>query len=187
MGTPVEPIEYAADCLTCFAAGKAPKIAHLVFRNVNKCPLSERTIPNDIEFLLTQIIGSPCAWQYIDDLYAITLTYTPTYSQIYAKFQPYYPFFGCTIEVTCVKDFGNELTEGTCAWDVWGWGGAAHFWWLNDEIPGLLCETMGFHPGPGNLFDKTPTIENMADYRIANPRDKTNCLFRVDTTIISPP
>lgn len=35
-----------------------------------------------------------------------------------------------------------------------------------------------------NLFDKTETIEDMADYRIANKRDKTNVLFRVCTAVI---
>jgi hypothetical protein len=103
-------------------------------------------MPNDKEFILTQIIGSPCAWQFVDDTYVLSLEVTADYTLLYCHFTELgSDFFGNTIYAPCMKNFTNEIEETACGL-VWGWGGTANVWFNDDPIPGFLCETMGFSP-----------------------------------------
>lgn len=194
MGIPVEPIEYGFDCtacLSCFPPGKTPKYVTARFSNIIKCgpgPLPEP--PNNQNFILTQTgIYAPCEWSNYkhgetpewkvyyyagwggDDRSVLGMGYTPMPC----------PVFNAYTEEQCATGFPWNFIY--CPDNFYGEGmGVVSF--TADPAPEILTETMGFHPGINNLYEKTPTIADLADYRIANKLDKTNILCRVCTAII---
>lgn len=183
MGTPVELIEYGNDCLFCFLIDKTPKIRWCKFKYIVKCLPEYPDPPNDRIFALYQNPVNPCLWHVTtDDGWHIELenysAETRLILDFYNTLNLHYFFAMAT--TPCAQKIFNE---SFCP-DYGAEGGFGIVWPNYDPIPWTLCEILGFHPGESNLYDKTTTIANMADYRIANKLDKTNVLLRVDTTVI---
>jgi hypothetical protein len=194
MGIPVGTIEYGFDCTACafcFPPGKTPKYIVVKFMAISKCyehPGPDP--PNGVDFFLTQkSISDPCKWSNYfhgespiwdvyyyagygnDDPSVLGMGYTPGPT----------PVFNAYIGDACGTIFPYNFIE--CPDYPYG-DGSGEVSFLADPIPVDLTETKALHPGESNLYEKTPTIENLADYRIANKQDKTNVLCRVCVPII---
>lgn len=188
MGIPVLPPEYSSlECSYCFDAGTCPLHIYAAFNGIKKCvpgdPFTEA--PNGVLFTLTRNPSAYCYWcsdmgtswyaEYAssNSSSALTLKYGPP---------PGFLAFGQTIYIKCQTSFINQAS---CSYPSSHWySGTGTAYLFPDTIPPTLCDTMGLHPGESNLYHKTPTIENLADYRLANRRDKTNVLCRVCTPIV---
>lgn len=194
MGIPIEEPEYGfncTSCLFCMPIGKTPKYITARFSEIIKCgpgPLPDP--PNNQNFILTQTgISAPCEWSnYLhgetptwkvyyyagwgdDDRSVLGMGYTP--SSV--------PVFNAYTEEQCATIFPANFIY--CPDNFYGEGmGVVSF--TADPAPEILTETMGMHPGPANVYEKTMTIADLADYRIANKLDKTNVLCRVCTAVI---
>lgn len=196
MGIPVSEPDYGEDCLACWAAGRTPRTAYAVFTGVPTCPYYPETVPNNVPLAMSQTVEDPCGWDtgpltswrasYATSETAafLGLTYNPT-GQCYYWQQA----FGM-----CRSEFvdNSQSCVGECPYkDDCPAGqiyptreGSGWTYFSSDQIPAILCETMGLHPGLDNLYEKIPAITDLATYRIANKLDKTNVLCRVCTTVI---
>jgi hypothetical protein len=179
MGTHVEPFEYGLDCLTCFLPGRTPKTVKIVFEDIEACPGYPVKPPNNWLFTLKQHPGIPCLWYNWDftDWY-IVLTYTPDDSQLICNhmIDPTGQLFSSVILTPCVKLFNNQFT---CAsGDTFNGRGRVLF--QPDNWPDVLANQYSFCPNPGTLFDRSPSADGGQVIKLANRRDKSNILIKVE-------
>jgi hypothetical protein len=192
MGTPaILPVYSSLQCSYCFPIGKCPLHIYAVIHNVKKCPYMGQPpdpfpeAPNNILFKLTRNPSAYCYWATGDEgPWYVSYASSETVSGlvVYYGWWNGYECFGQSIGTKCNASFVNQAR---CDYPFVHWyDGTGSVLFCDAETAVTICQTMGFSPLTDTRFDKTPTIDNMADYRIANKKDKTNCLIRVDTSII---
>jgi len=71
MGIPIAPIDpiYGPGCARWLEDEDTPKYIYVYFWEIIACPDEVNVPPNFHTFKLTQVDGSPCAWQYRGDDY----------------------------------------------------------------------------------------------------------------------
>jgi len=159
MGTPVVPLELGLNCSLCFPPGFTPKYVYVVFEDIQNCPESTLPLPNNQVFKLTQQSGDSCTWQNPENpVWVCTWYHLPTYCILHLVNQEnHIEYFTSVGESPCLRYFVNGITESHCQIPYPGvFGGTGRVYYNNDPIPGILCESMGFHPGEKNLSHKTP-------------------------------
>lgn len=193
MGTPIDCehplVEWGNDCDMCpvlFPPGKTPKFVYVAFTGITKCEGAEQEPPNDKLFKLTQSLVWPCSWQNPESAYClVSLAYYEGYTYLLANLltPPDVAFDTFETAPSCiVEGIPNALTCPPYHYQ----GGLAHVWWEPDDIPRELVCHYHFHPLEGNRFDRLILPENKQCIRIANKKDKTNCLFKINTLEFPP-
>ena len=193
MGTPIPDVDpvwglYCAACDMHWPYPYTPKYLFIKFRGMMKCPPPGSTdappAPNDQWFMLEQ--QTACFWSYYDyDTYSISY-YADKNG--FTKVMLGHPAHDKTY-------FINEGTLEKCTLGGWnqiecgpvGYAAADGYFIVTDgvsdpTIPILLTETYGFRPGPLNIFEPELSKIGSHSIRIANTADKTNVLFRYETT-----
>jgi hypothetical protein len=159
MGTPVVPLELGLDCSLCFPPGFTPKYIYAVFEGILMCPGGEPwPLAPETPFKMEQSTENPCAWDNYPSEWLAVYQIFPTWSWLY--FQNVIlgvEYFSGQNDLICYPKFTNLHTDEICfTFPGYPYGGTARVYYDYDPIPGILCESMGFHPGEKNLSHKTP-------------------------------
>jgi len=193
MGLPVGEPLYGQTCSICtpapFPDHKTPQALLVHVEEIVRCVgfPDDPEAPNG-DYIITQKLDEACAWinpiGSVPGVWYRSYTIGPdpfTYLFVVFPGLPEILAFSADSSGACLLTLHSTLN---CYNGDHYSGGIATVTPYIEPIPPKITETMGFHPGEGNLYEKTPTIANMADYRLANKVDKTNCLFRIDTNAI---
>lgn len=182
MGTPIEEIEYRDDCLRCpaiFPPGRTPKIMHIVFENVQKCPGTTKEPPNNQVFHLEPDPADNCSWHNPShpSIY-IYLTFWYYWTFVMGKFlEPVDEFFN-TFETNPACILSGIANGLTC--EYWHYfGGLARVFWEPDALPHQLAVDYALCQMPGGVSDRVPAADGGQCIKLANPIDKTNILVKV--------
>lgn len=183
---PPDDYGYGDDCPACWAAGKTPNYVFIRFWDVAACGANPAP-PNGWPFICKQLPLQACkftgtlefggfTWQ------AIYIAWSGEIELIRTDF-PSLSYFW-KVGGACCRVF--PVNDNTCpAWG--GENGRALVTYIIDHIIILLTSCYHFVTLPGTLYERWEVGIDHWVYRLANVRDKTNCLFLIDDEETVPP
>lgn len=177
MGAIWTPPEFGVNCALCWAAGETPNKLHCFLGDISMGALWHAGLPvppNDF-YVLKQLAGGPCQYQYEGDNYKIYLTYELGFSSLIAKTPTNEDIFSSNPLVQCEQYFPNDLTEPP---NRHYHGGFAYITSMEslildvEAIIPIRRESARFevHPGPGRIID----------VRVADSYLQQNMLVQLD-------
>lgn len=192
MGSPIPqpPVPTGWNCNDCFAVwppGTTPATLHVKATGMVLCPgfgpPDYPLPPNGIWFHLEQFTA--CHWRSYDGE-GWAVDYRASYDGFAWLQIGWVPrdatyFWNDNLLDPCSLLFDNLQTCGPAG--IAASGGSAVVWdgHYKDDIPEIITFDYGFNPVTGNLYERTRCGIDHQCIRIANPRDKTNVIFLVDS------
>lgn len=182
MGTPADKPVYGYNCSSgvpdLWLDGETPRFVTVTFSGIVNCWGTPPDLPPRNSWVLQNSESFPCNWTYsdADGWYvewgiglagSILSLQNTTTGQVY---------FSCTDPSVCQTHFVNSLV---CPANHYG-EGIGDISWGPDTTVMTVADDYGFCPLTGTLYDKISVGIDHSIIKLANRKDKTNCLFYVD-------
>jgi len=116
MGIRPDPIEYGADCDTCYAEGKTPKYFKAFFSGILRGSLWESGMPGNMNgyYDIIQDPAYSCRWKSVPGFWQNVLYWhEPFHSYLTMSLPGGWFAFSADIATHCGRWFANAETDGT--------------------------------------------------------------------------
>jgi len=176
--------EIGSDCSACWNPGETPKFIRAVFTDVTACPHDPPLppAPNGYVFTMEQNPADPCHWR--GSAFVNGAWWDCEYYAVYS-----YVFLGCGYPYNlsyfysfwneeCVDYMMNMLTCET----GFGCGGFVILTKNLNYVPYIIAHEYNFLPLAGGLYNRNGSDPVVQCYKLANKKDHSNCLFKIDTS-----
>ncbi len=194
MGLPLPPTDPIGDpcgaaCPNLWTPGSTPQFIQATLEEIIKCAGAWPDAPND-SFVLEQLDGFPCWWQYMDDDYVIDYIMTVDGTDLTARTNatPTRFYFRGHDDAICTLEFDNSITA--CSNSTWAGHSGTAVADFSGEFetemvplayePYLIANVYNFLSVPGTRSDPAEITSARHCYKFVNHEFNTRILISFD-------